>query len=304
FLVNNELISQNRIAVKSSTPTFEVNGKSYRGDLDIYHEGNGTLVVVNNLKLEDYLVGVVNSEVPSNWPTEAKKAQAVAARTYALYQKKYREDPTQSKLYDVEATMMDQVYHGVAREDKNTELLVYQTKGETLFHNGKLIKAFFHSCSGGQTTTGEQVWQKKYGMEGINDPYSENCPNNDWTYLITPNQLIQVLKKDGLTISSIKEIKVLNNQNVNRVDDIKIISGKDSISLSANKLRMLVGPKKIRSTNFIITTEGNSFKFTGKGFGHGVGLSQWGAKNMADKGFGYKDILEFYYPKAKLGRAY
>jgi stage II sporulation protein D len=157
-----------------------VNGKGYRGSLEISPAERG-LLVVNELPLEEYLIGLINCEISSVWPLEAIKAQAVIARSYALHQKEARK----GARYHLEATVMDQVYDGCSVEDDRAALGVRETAGEVLMFNGKVALAFFHSNCGGHTEAAEQVWGNKLPyLGGVSCRYCLTVPSASWQ--VTP----------------------------------------------------------------------------------------------------------------------
>lgn len=248
---------------------------------------------VQEFPLERYVVGVLAKEVVSDWPLEALKAQAVASRTYVLYRKAHPRAPE----YDVEADTRDQVFENKRRYPKAILAAVRETEGEVLQHEGQAFESFFHSCCGGMSERADQVWPGT-GVPPVEevhqDPYCSACPRDRWEFQISRGELGEILSLP------FEEVAVTGRNESGRVTEITFQSGKEKIAMDGVALRQKVGDDKIRSTLFEIAGAGDPVVFSGRGSGHGVGLCQWGAKGMADRGKSYHEILEFYYPGASL----
>jgi stage II sporulation protein D len=276
-----------------------VNGRSYRGKVDLLKD-NSSLLVINELNLEDYLAGLINHEISSRWPMEAVKAQAVAARTYALYQKKLRKDPR----YDLESTVANQVYGGSDREDELALQAVKETEGEVALYNGEPIQALYHSSCGGETEASDDVWGREVPyLKRIKDPYCTEAPNYFWQYRIGVEELGERLRRFG-RLGEIGSILIQKRSRSGRVASILIRHSRGSFEISGKEFREALGFENLRSTNFTVKSKGDSFYFAGSGGGHGVGMCQWGAKGMAEDGKSYREILKWYYPGVTVRRIY
>lgn len=273
-------------------------GRKYSGRIEFYENGNGTLTAVNVLPLEEYLVGLVASEMPTDWPLEAIKAQAVAARSYALYQKGAKA-PLTGHIYDVDSNVLDQVYNG-ASDNERVKAAVRSTKGEVLTRHGKPIKAFFNSTCGGQTESSFNVWGEKGLTTHITDPYCARSPHLKWHYSISRRALAAILTKRGFPAEDITDISIDNREKNPRAGVVVIGTGSQTFYIQGSEFREMLGYNALKSTWFGVSIEGNNVVFEGRGFGHGVGMCQWGAKGMAEAGKGYREILAFYYPGAVL----
>ena len=284
-----------------SAPVFiQVNGKKYHGNMEISPVDKG-LLVVNELPLEDYLVGLINCEISSQWPMEAIKAQAVVARSYAVYQKEMRKNA----IYDLESTVMDQVYEGCEIEDSRAGRGVKETAGEVLTYKGNVIQAFYHSNCGGHTESSENVWGFSLPyMQGVDCSYCLATPSAKWEQTIPLNKIESLLKGNGYQVAGLLEIRTGKKNRSGRVTDLILISAKGRLTISAVNFRKIIGYTVIKSTNFEARIAGDDAVFTGIGYGHGVGLCQWGAKQRAGDGFDYREILSYYYPGTRLGRVY
>ncbi len=277
-----------------------VNGKKYRGIVEISPADKGVLVV-NELPVEDYLVGLINCEISSQWPMEAIKAQAVIARSYAVYQKEARKNA----IYHLESTVIDQVYEGCEIEDSRAARGVRETAGEVLTYDNKVIQAFYHSNCGGHTEASENVWGVPLPyLKGVDCVYCLMTPSARWEQTLSLKRIESLLKSNGYQVNGLRDIKAGKKNRSGRVIDLTLFSARGTLTISAVNLRKAIGYSVIKSTNFEVRTSGDDAFFTGIGYGHGVGLCQWGAKQRAGNGFDYREILSYYYPGTRLERVY
>lgn len=291
--VNNRKI---RTLVATAAVFLFVNGKSYRGVIEITPAEKGVLVV-NELPLEDYLVGLINCEISSQWPIEAIKAQAVIARSYAIYQKAARGNAP----YHLESSVMDQVYDGCDIEDSRAARGVKETAGEVLTYNNAVIQAFYHSNCGGHTEASENVWGIALPyLSGVDCTYCLSAPSVRWEQTIPLKKLESLLRSAGYQVSAVKDIKPGSRNKSGRLEDVTLVSAKGQLVVSAVNFRKAIGYTVIKSTNFSLRIDGDEALFSGTGYGHGVGLCQWGAKQRASDGFDYREILSYYYPGTRL----
>ena len=290
--------SYSSLKIESKESGIKVKGKRYRGKIEIVMD-KSSLLLINELKLEDYLVGLINQEISSKWPMEAVKAQAVVARTYALYQKKNRKYPT----YDLESTVTSQVYGGMDSEDELARQAVKETEGEVAYYNGEMIQALYHSSCGGKTEDALEVWGKEIPyLKSIKDPHCTEAPNYFWQYVIDLNGLRDRLMRFNGGIGEINSVSILKRSRTGRVTSISVRHSNGSFELPGKDFREALGFENLRSTDFTIKIKGDSVYLAGSGGGHGVGMCQWGAKGMAEEGKSYKDILKWYYPGVTIKR--
>jgi stage II sporulation protein D len=289
-----------KIIVSAPSPV-SVNGKRYRGILEVMPAEKG-LLVVNELPLEDYLVGLINCEISSQWPMEAIKAQAVVARTYALYQKGARTGAT----YHLESSVLDQVYDGCEIEDGRAARGVRETEGEVVTSDGRIIQSFFHSNCGGHTEAAENVWAFPLPyLQGVRCEYCSTAPSLKWEQTLPLRKLESLLKAGGIQISGLRDIRCGGKNPSGRITDLTLVSGRgEQQVLPAVKFRKIIGYTVIRSTNFSVRISGGDAVFTGLGYGHGVGLCQWGARQRAMDGFSHREIISYYYPGTKIRKMY
>jgi stage II sporulation protein D len=273
-----------------------LDGQPFRGYVDV-RAVNGGLVAVNVVDLQDYLQGVLKDEIPPGWPTEASKAMAVAARTYAVYRR--FQDP--DALFHLRATTASQVYGGVRGEDPRTNFAVEVTRGQVLTFGGQPFPAFYHSCSGGATEDATDVFGVEYDIvPGVADNFSLGCPHALWIAQLAPRQIEVSLGRAGYAVGHIVSIQDLIRSRTGRILHIEIRHGRGTLVLEGKRFREALGYDVIRSTDFQVRVDHSVFTFIGRGSGHGVGMSQWGAKEMADMAYRYHEILRFYYPLATL----
>lgn len=345
--------------VASKNNITEVGNRKYNGS---FYLDTVNKALINNVSLEEYIYSVVSSEMGSSFEMDALKAQAVAARSYAISNlKKYIKEG-----YNLTNDIYSQVYLGVNNVNDKIRKAVDETKGLVAFFNGEVINATYSSSNGGVIASSEEVWGNKYPYLVVkSDPYSTNTPNVDWKVEVTRDNLDELLaqKTNKRNFTGLK----LQKNGLGRVNNVIVSYNDGDVKLSANKFRLLFGSSKFRSTLFdvnkkvesidakpmpvkektivvastpgpnegvvfdivkltdeemnkiskvqnlgisvptsaeaggknIIDTEvdlSENYIFYGKGFGHSVGLSQFGANEMAKQGFKYLDILNFYYP--------
>ncbi|BCS53781.1 SpoIID/LytB domain-containing protein [Geobacter sp. SVR] len=295
LIVNGTAFRQLTFAASSAV---KINGKPYRGMVEIL-PGEKGLLAVNQLPLEDYLVGLINCEISSAWPIEAVKAQAVIARTYALNRKAARKNA----VYHLESSVMDQVYDGCLIEDSRARRAVEETAGEVLTYNKSIIQAFYHSSCGGKTEAAENVWGASVPyLKGVECEYCLTNPSTSWEQKLTLKDIDEKLRAAGYKVTGVTDLRPGPRNERGRLRNIRAVSGQGEVAISGDQFRKAIGYGIIKSTNFVVKVANGEAVFSGYGNGHGVGLCQWGAKQRALDGFGYAEILTYYYPGTQLKR--
>jgi len=285
-----------RRLVFSAASAVSINGKPYRGIAEISFNDKG-LLAVNELPLEDYLVGLINCEISSAWPIEAIKAQAVIARTYAVNRRETR----RNGLYHLESSVIDQVYNGCEIEDSRARRGVSETAGEVLTYNGAVIQAFYHSNCGGKTEAAENVWGTSIPyLKGVDCQYCQLSPSSAWDQKLTLKEIEERLKAAGFKATGLTDIRAGIRNNRNRLKNVIAVTQRGEVAVPGDQFRKAVGYGIIKSTNFTVRVVNGDVFFSGLGNGHGVGLCQWGAKQRALEGFSYAEILSYYYPGTEL----
>lgn len=353
-----------------------IDKKPFRGYMGYKIIDGARLISINFIELESYLYGVVPNEISASWGIEALKAQAVAARTYAVSCVK----PTPSYGYDMEDNQNSQVYGGYKSEHESTTKAVDETKGEKIYYDNKLIQAFYHSTSGGSTENSENVWSAKlpYAV-GVEDEFTNRSgsPYNEWTKSYQKSEIIKKLNDDGHDVDDLYSIEITKVSDNNRVMECIFLTDIGEIVYYKENARLLLGlmsswfnigngsvvyftneytfdnksdseeksvpsrggiidsiskdynEEKVKSeisldsgsilNKYVIDSNGtkklkdekisvislkgistlqinsSDYSFSGRGWGHGIGMSQYGAKQMAQEGYEYDEILKHYY---------
>ncbi len=281
-------------------------GYVYIGDRWYYGEAilvptSDGITAINYVQLEDYLASVVGGEVPANWPAEALKAQAVAARSYALYKRRHQSNA----LYDLEDTTSSQVYKGLESETNTTRHAVTSTEGQVLTHNNRIIEAVFHSSSGGHTENVEDVWSSpRPYLVGVRD-FDRGAPVFQWREVFSQSDISSKISDVGKVLS----MKPERTTPQGRVASMRIEGSDGSKVIDGDELRKTLD---LRSSLFTVVPQYGSkkssnaapvaFQINGRGFGHGVGLSQWGSYFLARQGYNYRQILGHYYRNTTLAK--
>ena len=286
----------------------KINNNYYTGKFYIYKNE-----LILHLPIEKYLYGVVNSEMSSQWPLEALKAQAVVARTFAIYKML----TCKNKNYDIGNTLLFQKYSFDDYDNKIVDA-VESTRGIIIFYKDKPIESFYHSCSGGITESAGNVFQTDLPyLRSVIDPYSKECRDFKWKLYLPASKIIYLIKKQTLFNiynANVKpgdfiNIKIGSRTSSGRVKYFIVQLRDKEYKIDGNKFRLAVGSKELKSLLIDSIRRENQtgevlFVIKGRGYGHGVGMSQWGAKKMAELGFSYKKIISFYYRGVRLGKYY
>lgn len=278
----------------------------YRGRIEIRREEQD-LMPINDLDIEDYLLGVVALEMPAKFHPEALKAQAVAARTYTI-----ANAVKHSKSgYGLCDSRCCQIYWGAEWEKESTSEAVRATQGMILTYKGRPIEAFYSADCGGYTacsinSNGRTIPYLQSRPDRAGDGHPDFCaasPIHTWTKIYSAPELERLLKEAGIVASRIKAVRVSSTTPSGRAADVEIACAEGRVTISAENLRRALGLKEINSTLFTIKADPEgSFTFDGKGWGHGAGLCQYGANGMASPPYNhtFEQILAHYYPGAQL----
>ncbi|MBF0507701.1 MAG: SpoIID/LytB domain-containing protein, partial [Deltaproteobacteria bacterium] len=296
LFVNGLPSKQKKITFQSDSPlgiNCGIKRKQVRGRLVAGLE-NGKLLIVNLIDLEDYLFSAVTSDANSSWPLDTLKAQAVIARTYALYQQLHRQDWT----YDLVDDEGEQIYSGTAREHPKGRQAVRETKGTIISYQGRPILAVRNSNSGGHTAdSGEVFGLPKPYLVAQPDPESLKGKMARWQRKITPSQIEAALAAKGLKVTGLKDINPAVKGTCGRVIKMSLVSAKGTATYRTRTV--LSSPLNFPEILIDVEHRNNQFIFSGRGLGHGVGYSQWGGATLGDT-MNYEAILKFYYPGTTL----
>lgn len=279
------------------TGFLRVNGREYPGALEIVRSGD-TLTVINELPLEEYLAGAVKAEAGDKMPLEMLKAQAVVARTYAAYHRRLNAE----KAFHIVASTLNQQYLGRVAPDSAVWAAVKETAGQVLLWNGELFPAFYHTDSGGHTEDPRVVFATSSmpALRPVRVAFPSGSPHERWRLDLPLAELSSALLRGGISVGRVVALDVLERSTSLRVARIAVRGTAGTVTLRGNDLRRLVGYDTLKSTLFAVAVAGPVARFVGRGYGHGVGLDQWSAKTMADRGWSAAQIVGYYYPGATL----
>lgn len=287
-----------------------INGRNYRGKIQISFSGS-IINLINIVNLEDYVKGVLAKEMPigkNEENLEALKALAICVRTYALQRAK------DGKVYfDLYSDTRDQVYGGADAESPITNKAVEQTANIILMYGDAPAIVFYHSTCGGYTESSQNVFTKEQfpylsGIQDGSDSYCKISPRFEWRETFNKELIIERLKNYSLLDDadySLEDVNILSRFDSGRVDELEFKTtdhngNSNSIIVRGNEIRSVLrtadGKNILWSTMFDISNERNNISLIGNGFGHGVGLCQWGAIALSRMGWSYDEILEHYYP--------
>jgi stage II sporulation protein D len=272
-----------------------INNRLFRGNIQLVKTGNSKLLVVNHIQMQDYIKGILYNEISHYWPVEALKAQAIVSRTFALYQMQ----ESRSKNFDVTSDIYSQVYGGKFSERYRTSKAVDDTNGQVLFYKGKIFPAYFHATCGGVTEDAFVLWNiDLVPLKGGVCGFCKESPHYIWHGDISLKEMQDKLNQAGFKVGSISNILIDGRNKSGRITNIKIISGDTQKNIPPKDFRIALGPNFIKSLNFNVSVAGWDAVFEGIGWGHGIGLCQWGAYFMAKRGDSAEKILKHYYPGA------
>ena len=291
----------------------EIEGENrYRGRIEVGTYGKKGVTAVNIINLEDYIRGSVPMEMTYTWHSSALKAQAVCARSFGAAVSGFGSDSDISKGYRLTNTISHQSYGGMNVETKETDRAVKSTESEFVTYKNKVIKTTYFSTSGGYTEDSENVWgAKKPWLRAVPDPYENKPEKKPWTLVFTKQELSNMLSgyklSKGKRLGVVKSIRVTKRSKSGRVLELVVRGSAGSLILKKQEIRKAFNlySTKIKvytSSAFVNSLSTGSkkvnkdgFVFFGKGYGHGVGMSQSGARGMAEAGYGYKKIIMHYF---------
>lgn len=267
-------------------------GHWYRGSFKIKTR-RSAITLINVIDIEEYIKSVVPSEMPASWSLEALKAQAIAARSYALANINKRS----AEGYDLKDTPQDQAYKGAIAENYKSSNAVSQTKGQVLVSNNKIIPAYYHSSSGG--ITDNSVWNSQIDYVKPVKDFDQASPKSYWSKSYNKYNVSCQLSSSGFDVGTLTGVFPIQKTPFGRVKSLKIMGTKGSKIIDVETFQDILN---LPSNLFNIFISGNVLSVNGKGCGHGVGMSQWGAKAMAEKGCNVYQILGYYFTNVQVTR--
>ncbi|WP_457630283.1 SpoIID/LytB domain-containing protein [Oceanithermus sp.] len=277
----------NLLSLVPANGFIRVNGSDYRGYLRVVWR-DGRLLLINKLDIEDYLRGVLPGEVPASFPYEVLKAQAILARTYTLSRLGSNPD------YDLCDTSRCQVYLGADAESPRYDRAVRETAGRVLAYDGRPISAVYHADSGGKTAAAAEVWGGNVPyLQSRDDPWSLD---QRWRVSTSPDAVSRVLEQLGHPVGAVSGLRIDGRGASGRIVEMSVTTDRGELRLRVPEVGRFLRALGLPSTLASLS----GWTFSGRGSGHGVGMSQWGARGFARHGWNYREILAYYYPKTVL----
>ncbi len=297
------------IFIESTKRFIKIDGNIYPGAIEVTKADN--ILIINHVKIEDYVKGVIPHEMgnlPEN-QIEALKAQAVAARSYVI------SHMDSDNPYDIRSTIWDQVYGGVGSTDKIIEKAVESTRGVVATYKGKIIDAKYSSTCGGTTENNENIWigeripylrsVRDYGWD--RQDFCRFSPHYRWERVYDKKEFFEVVKTKiqdffGQMPGKVEWIRISKRTRTNRVRVVEVNTDIGKFNLEKDQIRRLFSDYRgsLKSLMFQIKVKSNQIVVSGKGYGHGVGICQYGAMEMAKERYNYKQILKHYYKGIQL----
>jgi len=293
--------------VPKTEPAIRVNGHLYRGIVRLFRRTDGRVSAVNVLPLEEYLASVVDSEMPASFPEAARQAQAIVARTYALYQK---EHANPASVYDLLSSQRSQKYLGVeyidtsgrrlAGESASSRRAVAETRGIVCRHRGHLFCTYYSAACGGRTTNGSELFEDAAPiLKSVPCEWCRDSKYYRWSAEVQNKNFLAALEemKQSLNLASIQQTAGPGGGMISR---FRIGDGRQNLSISGVELRDRLPTGTLHSPHFSLTLKKDVVRFEGRGHGHGVGFCQWGANGQARAGKSCFEIVRHYYPGVEL----
>lgn len=296
------LAGQARLLPRAPEARVLIDGRKYRGNVLLRPNDDGTVTAVDEVGVEEYLEGVLPKEMSPDWPLEALKAQAVVARTFALKNLgKYS-----AEGFDLTGDQRSQVYSGLDVESERVRRAVRETAGEVLVYGGALLPAHYHSCCGGKTLSPTAVWggaSAPKPLAGVKDRHCRASPHFQWSAYFATDDILAALNQDRFTAARLEWIRPGPRDAGGRLQAVRLRLDGRTHELPFKDLRRLLGAGDLKSPQvWRIVARRKGFEFIGRGYGHGVGLCQWGARGLAEGGRAYRQILAHYFPGAAVSR--
>ncbi len=280
-----------RVLLGSSRRPLEAEGEGYPGRVEVV-ERDGRYHRICHVDLESYVAHVVSAEVLNSWDMETKRAQAVAARSYAMT------SLDSDAIFDLRASGLEQVFRG-GRVDPGAADAARDTRGLALVQNEAVTRAYYHATCGGRTASVWEFWGMRAPlMRAVDCPWCASAPLHRWSLEMGADELGERLGGE------VEAVWVETFEPSGRALTVAVRVGGALRWMSGAEFREALGYTRIRSTWFAIEAGEANYRFAGAGSGHGVGLCQWGARGMAEAGYGWRDILAWYYPDSSVAAVY
>jgi stage II sporulation protein D len=308
----NNLMATRIEIVPTEASAIWVEGHQYRGRVRLLRQPGDTILAVNVLPLDEYLASVVDSEMPADFPDEARKAQAIVARTYALYQ--MRQAPPEAP-FDLYASTRSQKYLGfqyrdtagrlIAGESAASRGIVEATRGKVCTDRGELFCTYYCAVCGGNTVTGRDVFSDAAApLKSVPCNWCRDARLYRWTAEISKRDVQSALGplmlRQGGNTGGLTRVSQVKTSRPEGVPEFELRGERKTVRVSGSELRAALSGRGLHSSRFTMTDQGKHWLVSGRGHGHGAGLCQWGARGQALAGKTCEQILAYYYSGAKV----
>lgn len=296
---NGKKLSKNAIRITAEDGHCEYGDNAYAGDMALIVQGD-KWYVINNIPLEEYVSSVLRCESWPGWPLEVNKVFAIMVRTYAMHRIMLAKNTKKKPLFDIKSTNMHQTYKG-AHEIEHLRQAVRETEHIILSYNKQPIIAMYDSCCGGvipSKLSGYDFKTNPYLARPYACTYCTECKLYRWEVLYPKELLNSLLQKEFPELKFIKDIHISSFDAAGKVTELSVKTARAHKKIPGASMYKLC--KDIKSFCYTITKDPRGYIFEGKGFGHHVGVCQWGVRTMVKKGFLCKEILDYYYPGVSL----
>ena len=271
---------------------FQYGARAYRG-WAVVTVRSGALQLVNSLPVEDYVRAVLPGEMPSGWPIEALKAQAVIARTYAISRLNTAGD------YDICATERCQVYNGATGESGTANAATQATDGLIVSYGNKPAQTYFSADSGGFTASSREIWGNDLPYLVARPDPTSVAPDSNWSLQPSPGTISNAIARMAPGAGAYRSLRIVTRTDSGRVSTLEVTGSGGTVRLSGSSAYNFVRALGAKSS-LVNVVSISPLTITGSGNGHGVGLSQWGARGLAALGWSYEQILGYYYQGVSL----
>lgn len=289
-----------KISLLGEDGYISLNKSNYLGKLVLIPGSNDRFSVLEEIGIERYLPGVIGSEIPERWHDDAIYAQVVAARSYAVYQKKTNSNSS------FHIGKLGLAYQGSYVNNLKIQEIVEKTRGVVMVYDWGVLPGYFHSTCGGHTEDINLVFGLKSipPLSGVNCGFCGKSKFYQWEKRVKKNEVESKLQNYKFDIKHIYDIVAEKKGVGGHSSTVTVKHSGGTNSFNANAFRLMIGPNILLSTDFVLKEVGDQLVFCGKGWGHGVGLCQYGMEGMAESGFRWFDILRYYYPGIDLVKIY
>lgn len=296
--INHKLYPVDNLIVKVLRGSIQVEKRRYYHQIRISRNSDGTLTIINQIDIDEYLKGVLPLEAHHDWPIETLKAHAVVSRTFALFKSIEKQDQN----FSLRDTVQSQVYGGALFHKRATDRAIEITEGEILTFQGNIFPAYFHASCGGHTVQADHIWRVEPNpvLNGTPCQFCGGSKHSKWSLGISLAEVEAIMQKKGFPAKNLKQISFDDRDSSGRVSKVTLEYQRSKLIIPAIDFRAFIGYNRLRSLKAHVEIKNENVHIHGFGWGHGVGFCQWGAKRQAEVGRTYREILEFYFPGSEI----